>query len=406
MITDCSTGEVIFSRLLPMEANRKIIELAEDQQVDFLTYEKDVIITNNKDCPYGLIEQKINGMEIRQIEDMKSHLNFPVPKFLFLDDGDYLAMVEPRVKACLLYTSCIITLFLANSRGGLIGLLVFSTIESVVSFIYFLKRNRKKAAKCLVFSPILIVLILSGNLATKNISGNIFQYIQSRKVVLDTLDGQQGYFSTLSLIHICVFLGTEFKSFDQYKEMQCIPKGNTEIWIAYVGTLGHSYDLTRVIDAIRMLNNPNIRFIVLGDGPLKMKFQQYADKKHVHAIFMGRISYPEMVSVLCQCDIAVNPIMKGAAQSIINKVGDYAAAGLPVISTQECKEYRNLIEAYQCGFNCDNENTVELAEKIKILIEHPNMRKKMGNNNRKLGEEKFDRRITYPMICQLLIEEL
>ena len=205
---------------------------------------------------------------------------------------------------------------------------------------------------------------------------------------------------------LSVFLGTEFKSFDQYKEMQCIPKGNTEIWIAYVGTLGHSYDLTRVIDAIRMLNNPNIRFIVLGDGPLKMKFQQYADKKHVHAIFMGRISYPEMVSVLCQCDIAVNPIMKGAAQSIINKVGDYAAAGLPVISTQECKEYRNLIETYQCGFNCDNENTVELAEKIKILIEHPNMRKKMGNNNRKLGEEKFDRRITYPMICQLLIEEL
>lgn len=101
MITDCSTGEVIFSRLLPVEANQKIVELAEDERVDFLTYEKDVIITNNKDCPYGLIEQKINGMEIRQIEDMKSHLDFPVPKFLFLDDGDYLAMVEPRVKAAL-----------------------------------------------------------------------------------------------------------------------------------------------------------------------------------------------------------------------------------------------------------------------------------------------------------------
>ena len=95
------TGEVIFSRLLPVEANRKIIQLAEDERVDFLTYEKDSIITNNKECPYGLIEQKINSMEIRQIEDMKSYLDFPVPKFLFLDDGDYLAMVEPRVKVAL-----------------------------------------------------------------------------------------------------------------------------------------------------------------------------------------------------------------------------------------------------------------------------------------------------------------
>ena len=89
MITDCRTGEVIFSRLLPVESNEKIIGLAEDERVDFLTYEGDTIITNNKDCPYGLIEQKINGMEIRQIEDMKSYLDFAVPKFLFLDDGDY-----------------------------------------------------------------------------------------------------------------------------------------------------------------------------------------------------------------------------------------------------------------------------------------------------------------------------
>ena len=40
------------------------------------------------------------------------------------------------------------------------------------------------------------------------------------------------------------------------------------------------------------------------------------------------MSYEDMVQTLVQCDIAVNPIIKGAAQSIINKVGDYAAAGL------------------------------------------------------------------------------
>ena len=42
-----------------------------------------------------------------------------------------------------------------------------------------------------------------------------------------------------------------------------------------------------------------------------------------------------MVGMLGVCDIAVNSISKGAAQSIINKHGDYAAAGLPVVNTQE-----------------------------------------------------------------------
>ena len=34
-------------------------------------------------------------------EDLKAYLDFPVPKFLMLDDGDYLALVEARVKAAL-----------------------------------------------------------------------------------------------------------------------------------------------------------------------------------------------------------------------------------------------------------------------------------------------------------------
>ena len=32
---------------------------------------------------------------------MKSYVTYPVPKFLMMDDGDYLAMVEPRVKAAM-----------------------------------------------------------------------------------------------------------------------------------------------------------------------------------------------------------------------------------------------------------------------------------------------------------------
>lgn len=102
MITDCSTMKTVYERKLPVEANARIIALAEKEQVaSVLTYQDDVIITNNRECPYGQLESDINHLELRQVEDMKSYVNFPVPKFLMTDDGDYLAMTEARVKAAL-----------------------------------------------------------------------------------------------------------------------------------------------------------------------------------------------------------------------------------------------------------------------------------------------------------------
>lgn len=100
-IIGCRTGENVFSRLLPLESNRQIMELALEHRVDFLTYEEDRLVTNNAECPYGKLESRINHMELVQVEDMVSYVNFEVPKILLLDDGDYLALVEPRVKAAL-----------------------------------------------------------------------------------------------------------------------------------------------------------------------------------------------------------------------------------------------------------------------------------------------------------------
>lgn len=53
MITNCGTGEVVFSSLLPVDSNEKIIGLAEEYGVDILTYEGEEIITNNEECPYA-----------------------------------------------------------------------------------------------------------------------------------------------------------------------------------------------------------------------------------------------------------------------------------------------------------------------------------------------------------------
>lgn len=202
-----------------------------------------------------------------------------------------------------------------------------------------------------------------------------------------------------------VFLGTELAYFDRLaKDNKIENKPEYEIWLAYVGTLGHSYDLISVLDALALIKGKyNVKFIVMGDGPLRTKFEGYAKKRDVNAYFTGRIDYGKMVGLLSACDIAVNPISRRSAASIINKHADYAAAGLPVLNTQECPEYRNLLSEYNAGLNCDNNNPVDLAEKLIRLCETPDLRKAIGQNSRKLAEDKFDRAKTYKDIINQIL---
>ena len=76
-----------------------------------------------------------------------------------------------------------------------------------------------------------------------------------------------------------------------------------------------------------------------------------------------------MVGLMCSWDMVINPIMHDAAQSITNKVGDYALSGLPVINTQECPEYRELVETYQCGINCRCGDAEDVAKAVEALAE-------------------------------------
>ncbi len=104
MIINCKTGETVFARQLPIGSNRTIIDLAEEHRVDILTYDADQIISTSDTNQYVVLESKINHLPMKCVgsyEAMRDTVTFAVPKFLLVDDGDYLALVEPKVKAAM-----------------------------------------------------------------------------------------------------------------------------------------------------------------------------------------------------------------------------------------------------------------------------------------------------------------
>ena len=196
---------------------------------------------------------------------------------------------------------------------------------------------------------------------------------------------------------LVAFLGTSLKKFDVAAQA-AEPVGEEEPFtVGYIGTLGYSYDIPLVTEAVASLQEKgrNIRFLVMGDGPLRQQFEEHAARKGIQVEFTGRLPYEQMVKRLVQCQAVANPIVKNSAGSIINKVGDYAAAGLPVVNTQECPEYRELVERYNCGINCPVGQWEPVAEALERLMDDEKLRLEMGKNARRLAEDWFDRDKSY-----------
>lgn len=203
-----------------------------------------------------------------------------------------------------------------------------------------------------------------------------------------------------------VFIGTDIQYFDKAAENAPPLEGKLRpITIAYIGMLGHSYDLCGTMDALKLLIERGcdaVELLVIGDGPLRSKFEAYAERLGIPVRFIGRLPYEDMAKLLVRCDIGINALVGSAAASIVNKHADYAAAAIPIINVQKNQEFGELLVSYDAGLMCAPDDTQALAEAIRFLAENEETRKRMGKNSRRLAEDRFDRNQTYSEILQVI----
>lgn len=204
-----------------------------------------------------------------------------------------------------------------------------------------------------------------------------------------------------------VYIGTDLQYFNMNDCKYEITKEADEVWITYIGTLGHSYDIETSIKAMKLVkekSNLRIKLKILGGGPLADKLKQYADNLHLgEAVsFLGTKEYSEMAAFLKKSDIALNAIRKKAAQSITNKISDYVAAALPILNGSINAEFMYMVEKHELGFNYYPEDPHDLANKILLLSGDKKGRERMGRNAHRLAEELFDRKKTYAQITETI----
>jgi glycosyltransferase involved in cell wall biosynthesis len=198
-----------------------------------------------------------------------------------------------------------------------------------------------------------------------------------------------------------VYIGLDIDKFDKgvLENKDKIPNSEDVYWLIYAGTLGASYDLDTVLYAMKRLSElgyGDIKLRILGQGPYEQKLRSICNQKSICNVeFLGFVEYSVMAAYLALSDIAINAVKFRGSQSIINKVADYLAAGIPMLNSCVKPEMKKLIDENGVGINYDPEDANGLVAAIISLYEDNEKSKKMGIRARRLAEEKFDRKKTY-----------
>jgi glycosyltransferase involved in cell wall biosynthesis len=146
---------------------------------------------------------------------------------------------------------------------------------------------------------------------------------------------------------------------------------------------GHKY----LLEAARQvaIEYPNIRFIIAGEGPLKLNLQNYASflniEKFVHFIGFRK----DIHNIYSLLDIlALASTVEGTPMVLLEAM----AMGIPVVST-DVGGIKNIIDHQSNGLLIKPRNPNALAESILYLLGNDRESKRLADNARKTVQQKF-----------------
>lgn len=187
-------------------------------------------------------------------------------------------------------------------------------------------------------------------------------------------------------ISVCP-LGIDLETFRATKSSKIIRDefgiGSSDIVIIYVGRLEQVKGIAYLFEAAKNLSKrfKNIRFLIVGDGPLRSKFEKHSDPQTILTGWRN-----DVANLLNAADIFVLPsISEGLPISILEAY----ALERPVIATN-VGAVANTVVNRETGLLTQPADWKGLAKAISYLVENPEVRHKIGIRGKEYVKEHFD----------------
>jgi glycosyltransferase involved in cell wall biosynthesis len=191
--------------------------------------------------------------------------------------------------------------------------------------------------------------------------------------------------------------GTNIDLFHPMDKRQCCLKLGLDESLTYIGFIGTFFrhqGIDTLIDAAPAIiqKYPQVRFLVLGDGPMRVAWSQKIDDNALSAYFLfpGNVPYEEVPPYCGVMDVCVAPFLKEAVERSPVKIFDYLACGKPVVAT-DVGETSGFFADSGAVMIVPPEDPAALAQGLNYLLENKALREDMGKTGRAFVAGRYSR---------------
>ncbi len=166
-----------------------------------------------------------------------------------------------------------------------------------------------------------------------------------------------------------------------------------DVVFVYGGNMGVAQqmdDLVQLADSLR--DEPHVLFFFLGDGEALPRIRREVERRGLDNVrFLPPVdpeAYPRFIEA---CDVGLVSLdRRHKTQNFPVKTLAYLDAGIPVLaSINPGNDLRTVLEQSGAGLVCDSGCDGELREAALRLVRDSELRRRMGDNGRKLLAEQF-----------------
>lgn len=169
----------------------------------------------------------------------------------------------------------------------------------------------------------------------------------------------------------------------------------------FAGTFVGSIDLDTVIDAAKRLrDHPDVLFVLSGSGERDGEWRDKA-RGLDNVVFTGWLDREQLCALASVAWVGLGAYKRGALMSLTNKIFEYMAYGLPVLSALP-GEARGIIERGGCGEFYEPGSASALASAIRRLCGDSARRDAMAARARQLFQRDYAAEAVYPRLAEHL----
>lgn len=174
----------------------------------------------------------------------------------------------------------------------------------------------------------------------------------------------------------------------------------SDAYAVFIGRLSPEKGIHVFLDTIKTLGvNNRFRFKIIGDGPLRVMLQNRINTENIENVeIVGRQSFDSCTDLLSKSLFLILPSV--CYEGFPMAIGEAYACSKPVIASR-LGAMTELVDDTKTGLLFEPGNPIDLAAKIKWMVEDRDACVEMGKNARRVFEKKYTAEENYKTLMDI-----